>query len=337
MTGAVRDIRTPDVKAAARVLTGWRDTKNVDGSVGPVTSRFDAGRHDVTDKTFSYRYNNVAIAGGSDGLRELNGMLDMIFAQPETARFICRKIYRWFVYYIIDSWTDANVIGPLADALRANNYEVLPVLQLLFRSAHFYDPVNVGCVIKSPLDHVLSVCRQFGVSFPTEAGGPAQQYGMWSYLVRQAGTLQQTPGDPPDVSGWHAYYHDPEYYELWINSDTLPKRSAWTTRMVTSGYSTAGAKIVIDPLAFVGTFSNPGDPNVIIGESVQYILANPVTENQKAFLKSVLIPGLPDYEWSTEWGRYVADTTNVTNASAVKSKLTALFNFMMQMPEYQLM
>ncbi len=326
-----------DVKAAARVLTGWRDTKNADGSVGPVTSRFDATRHDGTDKIFSYRYNNVTIAGSSDGLLELNKMLDMIFAQPETARFICRKLYRWFVYYVIDPWTEANIIVPLGDELRANNYEILSALRLLLKSAHFFDPVNAGCVIKSPLDHVLALCRQFGVSFPTETGGPAQQYGMWNFLVGQAAALQQSPGDPPDVSGWHAYYQDPEFYELWINSDTLPKRSAWTTRMVTSGFSTAGAKIVIDPIAFVKTLSNPGDPNVIIDEASHYLFADAMTDGQKAFLKNVLIPGLPDYEWGIEWAAYLADTTNTMNLNAVKSKLTALFNFMMQMPEYELM
>jgi uncharacterized protein (DUF1800 family) len=325
-----------DVKAAAKVLTGWRDTKNADGSVAVTTSRFDATKHDVTDKTFSYRYGNTVIKGGSDGMLELNGMLDMIFAEPETARFICRKLYRWFVYYVIDSWTEANIIEPLAGTLRSNSYQILPVLDLLFKSAHFFDPLNIGCVIKNPLDHAIGTCRLFAVSFPN-AIDPAQQYGMWNYLVGQATALQQTLGDPPDVSGWHAYYQEPQYHELWINSDTLPKRSAWTTRMVTSGYSTAGAKIVIDPIGYVKTLSNPGDPNVIINEMSQYLFASPATDAQKAFLKNVLIPGLPDYEWTIEWTTYLADPTNTTNLNAVKSKLTALLNFMMQMPEYQLM
>ncbi|WP_353848539.1 hypothetical protein, partial [Herbaspirillum sp.] len=28
--------------------------------------------------------------------------IDTIFEQDEPARFICRKLYRWFVYYEID-------------------------------------------------------------------------------------------------------------------------------------------------------------------------------------------------------------------------------------------
>jgi len=47
-------------------------------------------------------FQNTRIVGGTDGLRELNDLVDMIFRQAETARFLCRKLYRWFVYYDID-------------------------------------------------------------------------------------------------------------------------------------------------------------------------------------------------------------------------------------------
>jgi uncharacterized protein (DUF1800 family) len=324
-----------DVKAAARVLTGWRLAPNPDGSIGAVNSRFDVTQHDTTDKQFSYRYASVVVSGSSDGMQELNAMLDMIFAQPETARFIVRKLYRWFVYYIIDSATETNVIEPLASTLRANNYDVLPVLQILLKSAHFYDPVNVGCVIKNPVDHVLALCRQFGLPFsvsdiPTE-------YALWTSLVNQAATLQQSIGDPPDVSGWHAYYQEPQYYELWINSDTLPKRNTWSARMLSSGVSSGSTRVMIDTIAYVNTLSDPTNPNVIISETAQYLLPIPLTAGQITFLKGVLLPGLPDYEWTTEWVIYLSDPTNTTKLNAVTSKLKALLAFIMQMPEFQLM
>ena len=50
-----------DVKAAARVLTGWRLYQNPDGTIGVQTSSFDATRHDTGNKTFSYRYGSVTI------------------------------------------------------------------------------------------------------------------------------------------------------------------------------------------------------------------------------------------------------------------------------------
>ncbi len=324
-----------DVKTAAKVLTGWKDFRNADTTIGLTTWTFDATRHDVTNKAFSARYGGTVIVGGVDGDRELNELIAMIFAQPETATFLCRKLYRWFVYYVIDDWTETNIIAPLAETLRNNNYNVLPLLSQLLKSAHFYDAVNAGCVIKSPLDHVLGVCRQFAIQFP--AGDVVKQYAMWNYLWNQAATTQMSIGDPPDVSGWHAYYQEPQYYELWINSDTLPKRSAWTDRMMNSGYTTSSTTIIIDPIAFVKTLSDPTDPNVIINEATQVLFPLPPTASQKTFLKGVLLPGLPDYEWQAEWGAYIADPTNTTKLNAVKGKLKALLAFMMEMPEFQLM
>ncbi len=62
----------------------------------------------------------------------------------------------------------------------------------------------------------------------------------------------------------------------------------------------------------------------------------PLTDNQKLFLKGVLLPGLPDYEWSAEWTNYLADPANATKKAAVNAKLQDLLTFMMSMPEYQL-
>ncbi len=323
-----------DVKAAARVLTGWRDVKNADGTVGSVTSAFDVTRHDTTDKQFSPDYGNTLIPGGTDGAAEIAALLDMIFAQQETALFICRKLYRWFVYYVIDDATEANVIAPMADVLRSGNYDMGPVLSLLFKSAHFYDPVNMGCVIKSPADFVAGMMRQFSVAVPSDT--VPDQYAMYQYLWTQASSEGMNIGDPPNVAGWQAYYESPEYHELWINSDTLPKRARFAAAMIRYGYSAGGPKMIIDPIAFTRTLSNPADPNVVIEESAQYLFAMTLTDNQKAFLKNTLLPGLPDYEWTNEWSDYLADPTNAQKQSAILSKLQGLLGFMLSMPEYQL-
>jgi uncharacterized protein (DUF1800 family) len=327
-----------DVRAAARVLTGWRIYQNTDGTVGPQTSSFDATRHDTNNKYFSQRFQNTTIVGGIDGAREVDDLLNMIFLQPETAKYICRKIYRWFVYYVIDDWTELNVISQMANTLRNNNYSILPVMKELLKSAHFFDPVNMGCMIKDPLSHVLGTCRQFGVVFPTAADGVVKQYAMWNYLWNTASTVGMNIGDPPDVSGWKAYYQVPQYYQMWMNADTLTKRTAWTNRMITNGYSGSSAKIIIDPLGFVQTISDPSDPNVLIEETTQFLLALPLTAEQKRFMKEeILIPGLPDYEWTAEWSLYIADPNNTTAKNSVKSKLQALLTFIMRMPEYHLM
>jgi hypothetical protein len=142
--------------------------------------------------------------------------------------------------------------------------------------------------------------------------------------------------DPPSVAGWPAYYQTPQFHELWINSDTLPKRKAFTDKMGTTGNRTNSTTIVIDPLAFAQATSVPADPNVLIGEFALYLFPLAPTANQLDFLKETLLPGLPDYEWTIEWNDYLADPTDAAKMNAVRSKLQALLLLMMSMAEYQL-
>lgn len=321
-----------DVQAAARVLTGWRDDST------NITSYFTASRHDPTNKQFSSAYGGTVITGqtGSAGANEVDDLLNMIFAQAETARFLCRKLYRWFVYYLIDDTTETNVIGPMADIFRNNNYEIKPVLQALFSSAHFYDPVNIGCIIKNPIDHLVGMCRQMAIAFPASTDYP-DQYAMWNYVRQQSANMQQDLCDPPNVAGWPAYYQAPQFHELWINSDTLPKRNRFTDNLNTSGYTKNTASIVVDPIAFAKQTSDPSDPNIIVQEFAQYLFPIQITTNQNAYLHDILIPGLPDYEWTNEWNAYTSDPTNQAKLVSVKSKLQALLSFIMDMAEYELM
>ncbi len=325
-----------DVRAAARVLTGWRTLTNADGTVGPVTWRFDSTRHDPADKQVSHRYQDRVITGrsGDAGAEELDDLITMIFEQPETARYLCRKLYRWFVYYVVDDQVERTVIAPMADLLRASNYDVKPALRLLLRSAHFFDPVNMGCVIKSPLDLIVGMVRECEMQIP--AADIAQEYTFLLYLVTQGSAMQQYLGQPPDVAGWSAYYQSPQYYELWINSDTLPRRTRLSATFTRSGYTTGGATLAIDPLAFASRLNRPDEPDLLIDELCDYLYPIPLTSAQKAFLKNTLLPGLPDYEWTVEWMDYVNDPTNSLKSTPVKSKLQTLLSTMMQMPEFQL-
>ncbi len=329
-----------DVQAAAHVLTGWRKYQNLDGTLGAQTGYLDPTRHDTTNKVFSADYNNTIIVGGTDGQAELTAMLTMIFSQTDpdgvnkVARFISRKFYRWFVYYLIDANAEANVITPMANLISSNNFNVVPALSALLKSAHFFDPVNMGCYIKSPIDFIAGLIRQFNV--PITSANVTNQYATWYALEYLGATMDQDIGEQPNVAGWQAYYQNPEYNELWINSDTVTKRRNFSDAIIGSGYNTSGGKLQIDPIAFVKTLSDPTDPNVIVNESAQFLFAVTPTAAQIAFLKDTLLPGLPDYEWTTEWATYLADPTNAAKLSAVKNKLVALYALMMEMPEYQL-
>ncbi|HEY0273496.1 MAG TPA: DUF1800 domain-containing protein, partial [Chitinophaga sp.] len=151
-----------DVRAAARVLTGYR----VDFDT--CTTYFQTTEHDTENKQFSDFYSAKIISGqtGPQGQNELDALLDIIFAQVECAKFICRKLYRFFIYYTIDAAAEANVITPLANLFIASKFEIKPVLSALFKSEHFFDPGNMSCLIKSPVDFVVGMCREFNIQFP---------------------------------------------------------------------------------------------------------------------------------------------------------------------------
>lgn len=314
-----------DVVAASKVLSGWKDSRE------NLNSSFNINNHNIEDKQFSSAFNNKLIA--SNGAAELDELLDMIFAQPETARYICRKLYRFFVYYVIDETTEANVIEPMAELLRTNNYEIKPVLKALFSSAHFYDPINTGCMIKNPLEHTAGLCRQYDVVFPTAM---VDKYKMWLIVYYYISNLQLVLGDPPNVAGWSAYYQAPLYHETWINSDTITFRNQISDAMIyTYGIQFEGSKINIDPVAFAEKVSDPADVTKLINEFASTLFPLPLSDAQKAYLKESLIPGLPDYEWQVEWNDYKANPTE-ENKEAVAARLRNLLKFMMSMAEYHL-
>ena len=322
-----------DVKAAAKVLTGWTVNNTTN------TSYFNSPKHDITNKQFSSFYNNTVITGrsGAAGANELDDMLNMIFAANEVAMFICRKLYRWFVYYDIDSTTEANVIAPLAQIFRSNNYEIRPVLDALLKSEHFFDALNQGCQIKSPVDANVSLCREFSILFPLSSDY-VNAYYMWDYIRTQSSNMQQNIGDPPDVAGWKPYYQAPQFYEIWINSDTLPKRNQFTDTMANSGYTRNGKNIKIDFIAFAKSMPNPGDPNELINDSLTYLFRLPLSQTSRNQLKTdILLSGqTQDHYWTDAWLAYITTPNDVTNTTIVKNRLRDLYQYLMRLAEYQL-
>ena len=322
-----------DVKAAAKVLTGWTVNNTTN------TSFFNSAKHDISNKQFSGFYNNTVITGrsGTAGANELDDMLNMIFTTNEVAVFICRKIYRWFVYYDIDATTEANVIAPMAQIFRSNNYDIKPVLDALFKSEHFFDALNQGCQIKSPVDMNVSVCREFNILFPLSSDY-VNAYYMWDYIRTQSANMQQNIGDPPDVAGWKPYYQGPQFYEIWINSDTLPKRNQFSDTMANNGYTRNGKNIKIDFIAFAKTLPNPGDPNELINDSIIYLFRLPLSQASKNQLKTdILLSGQSqDHYWTDAWVAYTANPNDTTNATIVKNRLRDLYQYLMRLAEYQL-
>ncbi|MBV7532321.1 DUF1800 family protein [Chitinophaga sp. sic0106] len=318
-----------DVKATARVLTGFRiDDANL-------TSTFNTTQHDIENKQFSAFYSNKVISGktGTNGATELDDLLTIIFLQPEVAKFICRKLYRFFVYYEIDDATEQNVIAPLADIFRTSGYDIKVVLNALLTSEHFFDPLNYACLIKPPVDFCVGVFREFNVQFPSDY---TTRYECWKVIHSTAAYMLQNLGDPPLVAGWDAYYQAPSFHELWINTDTLPKRNMLTDALISDrGFN---FNMFIDPMAFAAQLPNPGDPVALISDSLDILYRIGVSDNLKAFLKgTILLTGqTQDYYWTNAWQLYIANPNDMQARSDVHIRLQALYKYIMDLSEYQL-
>lgn len=323
-----------DVKEASKVLSGWRNNST------SITSYFDSTRHNTSNKIFSSFYNNTTIVGrtgATAGDLELNDLLNMIFNTQEVAKHVCRRLYRWFVYYDIDATTETNIITPLANILRTNNYEIKPVLNTLFKSEHFFDVLNQGCLIKNPIDLMVGMCRELNVVFP-DASDYVSNYGLWNWIVSYGTLMQQNLGDPPDVAGWKAYYQVPQFHEIWVNSDTLPRRNQFTDTMMLTGYTFNTKKIIVDGAEFAKTLSNPGDPNILITDVIKYLFRIDLSITSKNQLKKDILLGgqSQDYYWTNVWVQFINNPADTANTNLVKTRIRDLIKYFMNLAEYQL-
>jgi uncharacterized protein (DUF1800 family) len=322
-----------DVKEAAKVLTGWQ----VNGTT--YQSVFTSSRHSTVNKTFSSFYNNTVITGrtgATAGDLELTDLINMIFAQNEAAKFIVRKFYRWFVYYDIDAATEANVITPLADIFRNNNYEIKPVLSALFKSEHFFDVLNQGCVIKTPADIVIGAMREYDVKMPVLTDWDTS-YGHWNTLYSFMTSMGLNLHDPANVAGMPAYYQEPSFHEIWITTDSLPKRNQFTDLMTNSGYTRNSFKMQFDFVAYAKLLSNPGNPNDLIDDALKYIYRLSLSPQVKQQMKTQMLLSNQqfDYYWTNAWAAYIASPTTA-NFNIINTRLKDLFRYLMNLSEYQL-
>lgn len=331
-----------DVIEAAKVVSGWRVLNA--NTVNPTTT-FVAAQHNSTSKQFSSFFNNTIIT--NTGASELDTFIDMIFSKSKVvSEYFCRRLYRFFVYYDIDATTETNIITPLALTFVANNWNVGPVLDQLFKSQHFYDMANRGVYIKSPYDLVLGTLRTFSINYNVaDQNNFEAQYKLWKFFndnVLQG--LEQSQGRMPNVSGWPAFYQTPSFHEYWINSSTTQKRFIFLN-LIFNGFSKTDngltTRIEVNLISFVQQFSPATieNPDLLVQECIKYLLPIDLSSIQKNNLKvQTLLSGqTSNYYWSDAWLNYNNNPTNTTYQNTVKTRLKALLVSITQLAEYQLM
>ncbi len=329
-----------DVQAAARLLTGWTVDFDTIEKEGIPSSFFWPDTHDTNDKQFSAFYNNTKITGksGEDGAQELDEMLDMIFNTNELAAYISRRLYNFFVATEINATVELNMIQPMAELFRNSNYEIKPVLEALFKSAHFYDAITMGVRIKNPAEHALGVWRTLNT--PPLTGETLQTNLQFhaSFLWTMS-SMGMELGDPPSVSGWTAYYQSPQFDKAWISTSTITQRASVTDAVV-FGYIWVNENLSVgaDLIHFLEGLNNPSNVNEMLAESTQFLLGLKATPDMLATLKSILLSGqTTDGYWTGAWLDYTNDPTNVEYKLVLENRLKPTFQHILQYAEFQLM
>jgi len=322
-----------DVAAGAKIFTGWIVEGLRSDTVTDVTATFTPALHDNSTKTLSAHFGGVSIS--ANGANEYSDYIDIIFQQNEVARFICRKLYRYFVNYDLTATVESTVIQDMATTMLANNYEILPVLMELFSSEHFYDISVRGALIKGPLDMMYSMLN--GTESQTNFD-LATDYEMQLNVFWVAETLGQSYFEPPSVAGWPAYYQEPSFSKLWVNATHIKERfdiSAWFA--VLGGPLVNGNNFRLNVLTFLDNLSSPSDAVAVIDDMCDVFTPKNVDAVQKLILKAILTNSLPDFEWTLQYNDYVANPGDTTYSNPVKTRLELTLNRLFQMPEFHTM
>lgn len=315
-----------DVVALAKSLTGWRSRNND----GVATSTYLNNRHHAGNKQLSHRFDNRVITNG--GAEEYKTVIDIILQQEETARYISRRLHVWFVGANIGADVEANIIEPMAALIRDNNYEIKPALEALLTSEYFYQTSVRGCMVNHPIDFLFKIINSLELTFPNNL---ERKYRFWVAIHRTARDLDMTILEHPSVAGWKAFHQAPQFYDVWANSVSLPQRERLVNSLI-EGVSVGQQSLQINTLEVISKLGNPLEPNELIMDLANVLFPNPISKGQLEFLKEILIPGLPDYEWTVEYADYLEDPDNPDKRLGVETKLKALFNTMLKMPEMYL-
>jgi len=316
-----------DVTEGAKILSGFSNEGIRSETIATPYSIFTSANHDNTAKTLSYHFNGATIV--PNGAVEYEDYIDVIFSHPDFAEFICEEIYHFFVNDDITNEVKNLVIPEMAATLTNNDFDVLPVMSQLFRSEHFFDVALRGCLLKSPLDYVMSIYNGTDsyVNFDFDS-----DYKIRYKIHNELKDIGMDISWPPSVAGWPAYYQSPGFSRMWLSAVHLQKRYRFIdTKIASGGISQNGNTFKIDALGFLNGLPTPSDPVAVIDNMIEVFVVGDLHSEDKLMLKNILTDNLPDFEWTVLYSDYLMDPaaneSNVTDQ--IKSTLGALFKIYM--------
>jgi hypothetical protein len=249
-----------DIREGARALTGY----TYDHYTGQF--RFTHAQHDTDAKTLF----------GQTGPWTGDDFVNLILQQPHTARFISGKLFEYLAY----SDPEPRVVTHLAAVLRANQYELGPMLKNLFMSQEFYSPRAMGTQIKGPVQLLVGLLRDFGVKGAD-----------YNALVAWCAEMGQELFQPPNVKGWYGGRD-------WVNANLIFRRYNYVATLIQSAPQPNNQR----GLDLVALLEGKGctTPAQVIDYLAKSSLASPLNEEQKKALADHLGALPPPAEWAKQ-------------------------------------
>jgi uncharacterized protein (DUF1800 family) len=339
----------------ARLLTGWNfDWDKTMKTEGRTVVSNGYWNHDIGDKQFSEFYGNRKILGANNPDRadgELREAIDMIFTTDEVAKYMCRRIYSFFVNPMIDPATEDLIITPLAKVFRDAKFEILPVIRTLLSSEHFFDSVHYNSIIKSPADFVIGLAKEFDMPLldnkfvPVVPGEDLLHYEFQRYngIHNQMNNLGMNMGDPPNVAGWPAYYQTPAFDLFWINSETIVKRAQHTDSMFNWGnwvyYNNAtktGMLVRVDLPEYIRKFNTPENLDALVDQLIDRLINIPINAASRARIIDRVLQGNTNANyWSGAWYAFLGNPT-ADNRQVIQNRLAQAMGLIFQYGETHL-
>ncbi len=287
-----------DIIETSRALTGYNHWTEFGGQI-----YFDVSTHDTGLKSIF----------GQDGNWGYTDVIDILFQERglEVCKFICTKLYKYFVSPSVDALIIQDIIEPLAQTMVANNYELVPVLKQLFKSEHFFDERAIGVVIKSPFDTIFGFVNETEFFYDTS---------IMDAFLYYSGLMGQEIFNPPDVAGW-------QRDEEWINTSTLTGRwelmELYVTYLFGNGY-----ELTLTDLAKALT-NNSNDPYYITQVLVDHFVPKQLYTITDYDIATDI------FKWDVPQNYYDNGTWNL-DWSTAPYQVTLLLNHIARMPEFQL-
>lgn len=305
-TMGVGNYTEQDIQETARALTGW----SVERKSGE--SKLRPRQHDEATKKVL----------GEKGNFDSEDLVEIILKKPACAEFIAGKLWKFFAA------KEASVPWrrELATLFRKNDYELKPLLLVIFNSDEFYDESLRFENIKSPVEFVVGTFRLLEIQ-PQNA----------PHFVAALSQMGQELFQPPNVKGWDGGL-------TWIDASSLFARYQFGKDLLygielNRGREKISAKMenLPEELEMAKRDSSesqaPFNPQPILSEyslenaerlTVHFLdrlIQHPLSSEQRAML--------------IEHFKKIAEEVN-SDSSKTATAVRGLIHLILSMPEYQL-